>query len=198
MSNNNDSYRPHTGKAITPAGADCNLIEEVTGAYRQITTDHGLIHQGKAFSIQNKFTLAAAAIGYLELIIPAGAYVHFKPVSMQSDGPKILIQLIEAPTITTGNSPLVPVNRRRVGTPAVSIVTVKNNPTAVSAGTVLDQDYIGGGTGAGGSTVSGGVAQNDNEWVLKPATTYVVKVTNSGSGSADVNIKTFWYEETAG
>ena len=197
MSNRNEGFTAKSGRALTPSGSDCNLIEEVTGAYRSVTTDHDLIHQGKAFTTVNKFTIASAASAYLEMIIPAGAYVHFKPVAMQSDGPKITIQLIEAPTITTGSTAVTPANRRRIGTPAISTVTVKSNPTGVSGGTVLDQDYIGGGTG-NAQTTSGGASQNDNEWVLKAGTTYVIKVTNGGSGSADVNIKTFWYEEAAG
>lgn len=198
MSNPNNLYQAKSGKALTPAGAECNLIEEITGAARTITTDHDFIHKGIAFTTASKFTIAAAASAYLEIIVPVGSYVHFKPTSIQTDGPKITVQLIEAPTLTTGSTVVVPVNRRRVGTPTLSLLTVKNNPTAVSAGTVLDQDYVGGGTGAGGSTVSGGMATNDNEWVLKPATTYALKVTNGGSASADVNIKTFWYEELAG
>lgn len=193
-----DEFLPLTSKTYTPAGREVVMVEEITGARPTITSDHANIHNGIAFTTANKFTLAAAASGYLEIIVPAGAYIHFKPVSMQSDGPKITVQLIEAPTLTTGSTAVIPVNRRRIGTPAISVVTVKNNPTAVSAGTVLDQDYIGGGSSAGGSTTSGGMAINDNEWVLKPATTYAIKVTNGGSGSADVNIKTFWYEETAG
>lgn len=197
MSNLNVSYKPKSGKALTPAGNPCNLIEEITGSALAISTDHSNIHAGIAYTTTNKFTIAAAGSAYLEMIVPAGAYVHFKPVSMQTDGPKITIQLIEAPALTTGSTAVVPANRRRVATPTVSIVTVKSNPTAVSAGTVLDQDYIGGGTG-NGQTVTGGNASNDNEWVLKPATTYVLKVTNGGASSADVNIKTFWYEELAG
>lgn len=174
------------------------VVENITGGMKNISTDHALIHGGQAFTAVNKFTVANAASAYLEIIVPAGAYVHFKPISMQSDGPKITIQLIEAPTITTGSTAVTPVNRRRIGTPTASLLTVKNNPTAVSGGTILDQDYIGGGTGAGGSTTSGGNAANDNEWVLKPATTYVIKVSNGGTAPSDINVKTFWYEETAG
>lgn len=198
MANPNDAYAAASGKRLTPSGKACNIIEEVTGGHVAITSDHSNIHKGQAFSVSNKFTIANGASSYLEVIIPADTYVHFKPITMQSDGPKITVQLIEAPTITTGSTGVTPINRRRLGTPAVSVLTVKNNPTSISAGTIVDQDYIGGGSSAGGNTVSGGIASNDNEYVLKQATTYVVKVTNGGTGSSDVNIKLFWYEETAG
>lgn len=173
-----------------------SLIERVTGAHPVITTDHAAIHDGIAFSAVKKFaSLAAGASAYLEFIVPAGAYVHFKPVSIQADGPKVTLQIIEAPTLTTGTTAITPVNRRRVGTPTASLVTIHSDPSGISAGTIVDQDYIGGGTGAGGSTVSGGMATNENEWPLKPATTYLCKVTNDGSAAVNVNVKVFWYEE---
>lgn len=194
----NESYSPSSAKVLTPLGREVIQVEEVTGGRPVITTDHGMIHQGGAFTTATKYTVANAASAYLEIIVPADAYVHFKPITMQSDGPKILVQLIEAPTITTGLTGVTPVNRRRIGTPTPSLVTFHSNPTGVSGGTIIDQDYIGGGTGAGGSSVSGGMATNDNEWVLKQATTYVVKIANNGTAPADVNLKTFHYEETAG
>lgn len=196
--NPNGQYQARSAKVLTPAGSIVNPVEEVTGGYKSITTDHAAIHGGIAFTVAHKFTIAAAGSAYLEFIVPAGAYVHFKPVAMQTDAPKVLVQVIEAPTVTPGTTGKTPMNRRRIGTPTVSVVTVHTDPTGVSGGTVIDQDYIGGGTGAGGSSVSGGMGINENEWVLNPATTYLVKVTNGGSGSADVNIKLFWYEELAG
>lgn len=168
--------------------------ERVTQGKKTITTDHSAIHSGLAFGYATKFTVAAGASAYLEVLTPAEGYVHWKPSAIQTDAPKILVQLIEAPTTTPG-TPVTSHNRRRVGTPPASTVTLRLNPTGVSGGTVIDQDYVGGGSGAGNSSVSGGLATNDNEWVLAQGTLYVIKVTNGGSGSADVGLKVFYYVE---
>lgn len=168
--------------------------ERVTHGKKVITTDHGNIHAGIAFGYATKFTVAAGASAYLEVLTPATGYVHWKPTAIQTDGPKILVQLIEAPTTTPGTV-VASSNRRRVGTPPVSTVIVRTNPTGVSGGTVIDQDYVGGGTGAGLSSVTGGIASNDNEWVLAQNTLYVIKVTNGGSASTDVGVKIFYYIE---
>lgn len=172
-------------------------LERVTFGEKVITTDHANIHEGVAYSYPVKFTIAAGASAYLEILPPAWAFVHFKPVAIESDGPKILAQLIEAPTTTPG-TPVTPVNRRRLGTPPAAATVIRINPTGVSGGTVLDQDYIGGGTGKGGTQTSGGNASNENEWVLNPGTLYLLKITNSGPNPADVNVKVFWYEELDG
>lgn len=51
-----------------------------------------------------------------------------------------------------------------------------------------------GSTGVGGNRI-GGEHTAANEWVLKPSTKYVGKLTNGSSGSNDVSIQMLWYEE---
>lgn len=186
--------------SITPVSTDDPLrlaLERVTNGQRSISTDHANIHAGISYSFPTKFTIAAAGIAYLEFQTPVKGYVHFKPMNFSADGPKILVQLYEAPTLTPGSVQVVQ-NRRRLGTPPTASSVVRINPTGVSGGTLLDQDYIGGGVGIGGILSSGGNASNDNEWVLAQNTLYLLKLTNNGSSSADVNMKLFWYEEDAG
>lgn len=173
--------------------------ERVTHGKKNISSDHAYIHEGYAFSYCHLFTIAAGAQAFLEILTPpAGTYIHFKPVSIQTDGPKILVQLVEAPTVGTPGTPVVPLNRRRVGTPSVATTVMRVGPASVSGGVVLDQFYVGGGTGSGANAVSGGSASADNEWVLAPDTLYHLEITNNGSASAGVNLMTFFYEEGDG
>lgn len=168
--------------------------DQESKALKVITNDHADIHANISFAVANKYTIANGTSAYLELKTPVAGYVNLKPIATQSDGPKILVQLLEAPVFTTGVTPLTPVARKRIS-PAVSATVIKSNPTAVSAGTGIDLDYIGGGSAAGGSGGSGGDIDSNSEWILARNTTYIVKITNNGPAPADVNVKLFWYEQ---
>ena len=75
---NNDEYLPRSGKVITPGGSVKNEVENVTGGRKVISTDHGNIHQGEAYSAAHKFTIADSATAYLQFTTDATKYVHLK------------------------------------------------------------------------------------------------------------------------
>ena len=171
--------------------------ENVTGGHKSINTDHALIHAGRAFSFSKKFSIAAAGISYVQIKTPASKYVHLKPIKVSSDGPKIDVAFIEAPTVTDGTNAVALVNRNRPMASAYTFGTLAyDNPTSVSSGTIIEADYIGG--GSGGTPVAatiGGALNNDNEFVLKQSTSYLLKITNSGASTAAVQANFFGYEE---
>ncbi len=169
-----------------------SLQERVTNADTVIMSEHAAIHDGVAYSAALVFDLVAAGVSYMEMVTPVTGYVHFRPETIETSGPLILAQLIEAPTLTTGSTAVVPLNRRRLGTPNVSSLVLKSDPTAVSGGAIIDQTLVG---GTSGKSAGGGSASNNAEWVLKQDTVYAVKVTNSGTETATINIKAVWYEE---
>jgi len=174
-----------------------NMLERVTGAHAAITSDHALIHQGIAYTVANKMDVAATKVGALQITVPAGVYCHFKPARFAATGGPVIIGLLEDYSFV-GGSPIVPVNRKRVGTPDASVITVKGavDITAVAgaAPVSLDMAVIPGttiGADLGGSTHAA------EEWVLKPGTTYLITISNATSPGATVTVgyELFWYEE---
>lgn len=181
----------------TPIDVNVTTFEKdtVTDSIQVITTDHANIHKGLGFSI-SQLNDAVANNGTIlfEVIVPAGAYVHFKQFNCWTNGSKAKFEVIEAPTLTTGATVITPINRRRVGTPSISLLTVKSDPTVISGGTTLESIYF----GSGGGASKGGDRSLDIELVLKPDTTNLIRITNLDGNAKDFSTFLFWYEESAG
>ena len=176
------------------------FIDFITNGVKQINTDHTHIHDGEAFSFDYKATnVANGANVDIQLKTGDTKYVHFKPFIITSDSPNINIQLIEAPTITDGTTPVTLINRNRVQGNEFD-TTAFSDPSAISGGTVIQSQFIGGGSGGFGfsATASGGSANNDNEFVLAQSTDYLIRVTNNSGDTANILISVFGYEETYG
>lgn len=167
--------------------------ERVTQAAGIIDSDHAAVHAGIAFMAWAKFTIAAGASAYLELVTPADKYVHMKPALIASDGPKIDVSILEGVTANETTA-VATLNRNRLSTNVAGVAVYSGS--TVTNGTAIEADYIGGG-GTGGNGTGAAVA-SQHEIVLKQSTKYAFKITNSGSASAAVFVKPFWYEEAAG
>ena len=70
--------------------------------------------------------------------------------------------------------------------------------TVTANGTKFAQVYIPGATGMGGTRTGASAGLSNSEWVLKPNTVYMIRVTNGSSGSNDIQINFEWYEESLG
>lgn len=124
-------------------------------------------------------------------------YCHFKPAKFTCTGGPIIIGLLEDYSFVGGTAS-TPVNRKRVGTPAASKITMKTlaNATAVGGAGALSLDM----TIMPGSTVGadlGSSSAASEEWVLNPGKNYLITMTNATSpgATATVGYELFWYEE---
>lgn len=169
--------------------------ETVTGGNMTISSDHAAIHAGYGFSANVRNTsVADASTLLLEFKTPASSdtVVHMKSWEAWGEGGKNTFELLEAPTLTTGSTAITPVSRRRIGVPPTSACTLKSDPTSISAGTSLEATLFGGGgAGPGG----GGNRSADLEFVLKPNTTYLFRLTNNSGAAKGLSLWVFWYEE---
>ena len=135
--------------------------------------------------------LGASALLYIEIIVPENIEMHLKQVSFYN-GDDGYYELLEAPTITTGATPLLSFNRWRPST-KLSNILLKSNPTGISGGTILEPMHFKGTNQAPGTLIT-----SDWEWVLKSGTTYLLSLTNNGSGSEQALLKASWYEHVIG
>ena len=173
-------------------------VERITGAFRTIETEHSYIHEGIFFESYNKFTLAAGATKVVTIKPAAGTYLHYRPTNLVTSADKVTIEFYEGATVTAATGTAVtPSNHNRNSTLA-SKVTLLDAPTVTANGTKFAQVYIPGATGTGGTRTGASAGVSSSEWVLKPDTVYMVKVTNGSSGSNDIQINFQWYEEDMG
>jgi hypothetical protein len=171
-------------------------IERVTNGIKSIDSDHAYIHEGMFFQYDNVFILAATTgTRYIAMLTPEEKYVHFRFSNIISSADKLTIEFFEGATITpeTG-TPIIPNNHNRVSS-KVSGCTILDNATVTNDGIKLDQYYIAGATGVGGTVSGSQLGQRSNEWILKQNTWYVYKFSNASSSQNIVNTNTFWYEE---
>ena len=173
-------------------------IERITGAFRTIETEHAYIHEGIFYESYNKFTLAAGAKRVVTIKAPVGKYLHYRPTNLVTSADKVTIEFYEGATVTaeTGTA-VTPSNHNRNST-LTSGVTLLDAPTVTADGTKFAQVYIPGATGTGGTRTGASAGLSNSEWVLKPNTVYMIRVTNGSSGSNDIQINFEWYEESLG
>lgn len=171
--------------------------DRFTGSRKAMTSDHSYIHDGLLFETFYKASVNAAANMDISILTPAATagYVHLRPSAVSGSGDKITITLHEAVTMTGGTG-LTSYNHNRNSTKTAGVVA-KHTPTVTNTGTAIGQGFIGGGTGVGGS-VSGGERGEQNEWVLKPTTQYLLRINNASSAANIINANVLWYEEPRG
>jgi hypothetical protein len=174
-------------------------VESFTSAFKMVTTDHAYIHAGIAYRVMGKtVSLAAGAKANVALTTPADTvgYAHMRPAAFASTANILEVRVTEGETIT-GGSVITPVNQNR-NSSRVSAVVAKSGVTVTPAGLNVGTYSIGSG-GAPSVPRSGGGFGQDNEILLKPATTYVFEFENIGSSTATVAYyNLFWYEEKRG
>ena len=188
------NYMKKDGTIVNLAEAS----ERITSAIRTIETEHSYIHDGIFFESYNKFTLSASATRLITLKTPAAKYLHYRPTGLVTSADKVTIEFFEGATVTPATGTAATPSNHNRSSALTSGVTLLDAPTVTANGTKFAQVYIPGATGTGGTRTGQSAGTSGSEWVLKPNTQYMIKVTNGSSGSNDIQVNFQWYEETAG
>ena len=166
------------------AGADAPVIT--------VDVNHQRNHDGRAYYAYkiapDSAKLADGASINIVLASPSGVYPHITVNGMCLGDAELYIY---EGTVTTGGTAFTPVNRNRnYAVSNVSQVAMVINPTVTSVGTELDAQIIPGGTG---KKSSGGTA-GSLEYVLKPLTNYLFRLTNVNGTAHAASLTLEWYE----
>jgi len=166
------------------AGADAPMIV--------VDVNHQRNHDGRAFFAYklapDSAPLAANASIDIVLASPAGVFPHLTLDGLCWGDAELYVY---EGTATTGGTSFTPINRNRnyaVSNPSQSAMVI--NPTINSLGTEIDGQIVPGGVGkksAGGSSAT-------LEYVLKPLTNYLFRLTNVNGTSHAAFLALEWYE----
>ena len=166
------------------AGADAPVIT--------VDVNHQRNHDGRAFYAYklapDSAPLASLASIDIVLASPSGVFPHMTIDALCLGDAELYIY--EGPT-TTGGTAFTPINRNRnyaISNP--SQVAMVINPTVTSVGTELDAQIIPGGAGK----KSGGGTAASLEYVLKPLTNYLFRLTNVNGTAHAAYLTLEWYE----
>lgn len=166
------------------AGADAPLI--------MADVNHQRNHDGRAFYAYKVYPdsakLAANASIDIAMAAPAGVYPHLTLDGLCLGDAELYIY--EGST-TSGGTSFTPINRNRNYTITnPSQVAMVIAPTVSALGTELDAQIIPGGVGK----KSGGGTAGSLEYVLKPLTTYLFRLTNVNGTAHAAYLTIEWYE----
>lgn len=176
-------------------------LDDMTAAVNVIDYAHHEIHGGSMFSAMAY--VAAAASASISFKTPAGTKRAHMLLEFTSES-KAHVIVAEGATWTTNTGTVyVPVNQKRLASPAASMLLedktatpaytangVLVDATADAAGTAISTHYVFGIKQSGGL---GGVARE--ELILKPDETYAVTLT-SDDGNKGLQLRLLWYEHT--
>lgn len=165
-----------------------------------ITTDHKYIHEGKKFNYCKRVSIGAGADYFFTFKTPTeadGKQVHWRPPIVSDSADKLSIDLYKNSTVNSaGTEAKTSINNYNETSSNESLMQSFQFDVDISDnGTMVYLDYIGGGSGAGGSTRSGGATSEKEERPLDFDTNYTVVVNNGSSGTNIVNFIFNWYEE---
>jgi hypothetical protein len=166
------------------AGADAPMI--------MVDVNHQRNHDGRAYFAYKTYPTSAklAAGASIDIVIasPSGVTPHVTiDAFCQGDAEFYIYE----GTSTTGGTSYTPINRNRnyaVSNPSQSAMVI--NPTVTSLGTEIDGQIIPGGVG---KKASGGTT-GALEYVLKPLTNYLFRLTNVNGTSHAAFLSLEWYE----
>ncbi len=186
-------------------------IDDSTHSLQIVDYAHHEIHSGSTFAVHladNTF----AKNGEMGVIFktPAGAK-WFHCVYAVDVAAKSYFDILEAPTVDTGNYPTTfyaPRNRNRNSIKESTAISVRGVPAANEVGLILDGDttpisadglvlhteIIG---GKRNKTASDGHS-HDDEYILKADTVYYFRVVgdNTGDPNLQISMEIIWYEHT--
>lgn len=166
------------------AGADAPMIT--------VDVNHQRNHDGRAFFAYkiapDSSPLATGSSIDIVLASPSGIFPHITVDAMCLGDAEFYIY---EGTSTTGGTSFTPINRNRnYAISNQSQIAMVVNPTVTSVGTELDAQILFGGSGKKSSGSSAGSL----EYILKPLTNYLFRLTNVNLTSHAASLQLEWYE----
>jgi hypothetical protein len=178
---------------VTPTFIDQNENQTVAGSEKPFPVadiNHIRLHEGRAYYVYhlNGDANQLANDANIDIVIAwaAGKTPHL--VFDVNCGGDSEFAIYEGATVTGGTS-FTAINRYRPST-NVSASAALINPTVTSTGTALTGEFLAGGSGG----QAGGAVAFSFQYVLKPLTTYLFRLTNRSGQSHMAHAMIEWYE----
>jgi hypothetical protein len=163
--------------------------------YPLITADvnHVRLHEGRAYYVykthKDTARLGVGASIDIAIAFPAGVEAH-AVVDYQCGG-ETEVYVYESPTTSGGTSMSLHRRNRVINTASQGVAVL--NPTVTAVGTEFYSELITSAEGQGNRSGAGGRGTSF-EFILKPLTTYLFRLTNVNGSSQMAEMRIDWYE----
>lgn len=178
------------GAQSFPAGLFVGLRAMTTQSYTEANVKNGL-----QFECGTTINTIAAGANLDILFITGAKPVIVKSRSISFSGAGIVATVYEGTTTSAAGSTLAVSNLSRIN-PIPTTATVTQGPTVTAIGNLISAPNSAVGSTTQGQNILGTFSVGGAERVLKPNTTYLLRVNNTDSSSAKVAVYFSWYEGT--
>jgi hypothetical protein len=161
------------------------------GCMGQIVYEHLKVHHGEMFMAEHSASVNNGA--NLDIQLLTGAVTPHLVLGVNVTG-QCTMTLYEAPTTTAAGTAIASYNMNR-NSALVPGAAFTHGPTVTATGTtnLINGRILPGGNSA--QTRIGAGARTDTEFVLLPATKYLLRITNGSGSTAIVNVFAEFYED---
>jgi hypothetical protein len=178
---------------VNPAYVDKDGVSYIASSdkpFPNIDVNHLRLHEGRAFYAYKLYPNSAQLVAGASIDIAVAWASGIKPhlVYDANCGGDAELYLYEGASVTGGTA-LSSFTRNRTIT-STSASAILLNPTVTSLGTLLEAEFIAGGTGK----KSGGGIVSTTEQILAPLTTYLFRLTNVNGTDHMAYLHLEWYE----
>jgi len=170
-----------------------NKIDDVDNARIGIDLVHHEIHEGNHYTCNTiDASVDIASPKYVRCLAPDTAVRIHWVTEVSTDG-AALVELYENPTLLAAGTAMTEYNNDRNSLNAATVQCFFDSTTQApdNDGTLLFSRFIGG-AGVGGKSTSGEYGSRQ-EWILKQAYNYLIKVTVAANAT-QVSVTNSWYE----
>lgn len=167
-------------------------MDAYTPAVPVIEALHYRIHQGVAYRLYVYGTLAGS--GTRQCLIRTGPrhLVHLRLTASAQSQAKI--DLYEGPTVTNVGTPHLPICQNRYEPAPLNLLSYVGS-TVSADGTLLSSFPIMGAPSQGGKLSVSGVNGENDEWLLKNGTDYLLRLTNEDTADQLIYSSLLVYEQ---
>ena len=176
---------------VTPTYTDKDGLQQVGGSDRPlpvIDVNHLRLHEGRAYYVYKMYTYAAGLVAGssidIAIAFPAGTTPH--AVFSYGGSGEAEFYMYEEPTTSGGTSMTIHRRNRNLNTSSVAAAVLA--PTVSSVGTEIYSEFVPANKQGGGSQ------SYTFEYVLKPLTTYLFRLTNVNAQPHAAELRVEWYE----
>lgn len=179
-----------TNRRVTDA-----VLDPQTGYHIGMTGLEHDIHEGNAWEM----TVEALGLTITQTILiqlsTGDNDVHIRSAHYWTDAALARMEILSGVTLTTGTTPIVPVNRIQSPDHIKAKPTdllIFSDPTGISGGDEMERDLFGGGAAAGNASRSGSGAVGD-EFILAKNTDNLIRLTNLEAAARNFLLSVFFY-----
>jgi hypothetical protein len=176
---------------VSPAYIDKDGVHYLAGSDRPfpvIDVNHLRLHEGRAYYVYKQYTYAsglpASSSINIAVAFPSGVTPH--AVFAYGGSGESEFYVYEAPTTSGGTAMTIHRRNRNLVTTSTGVAVL--DPTVSSTGTEIFAEFV------PANKQGGGAQAYTFEYVLKPLTTYLFRLTNVNAQPHAANLMIEWYE----